>query len=157
MTKNPGPNGNRHSLKLNPLRKKGQINHKTYWVCSIWGLFHSPWASVQTGTAQRAIHNTVTIVCKWYNRLQSMKHMRTIKHQKDNSEVVPVHARKAYVEREEKLHSFLTLAADGGKWLALPTETVSPLCRAGALSSWSGHSCSCLESNHNPYVVQPVT
>jgi len=71
------------------------------------------------------------------------------------SEVVPVHAMKAYVEREEKLHSFLTLAADGDKWLAVPTVTVSPLRRAGA-HSWSVHSCSCLESNHNPYSVQPV-
>jgi len=42
-----------------------------------------------------------------------MKHTGTIKHQEDNSEVVPVHAMKAYVEREEKLHSFLTLAVDG--------------------------------------------
>ena len=47
---------------------------------------------MQTGTVQRAIHNTVTTVCKWYNRLQSMKHMRTTKHQEDNSEVVPVRA-----------------------------------------------------------------
>jgi hypothetical protein len=136
-------------------KKRGQINHKTYWVCSIWGLFRSPWASVQTGTAQTAIHNTVTIMCKWYNRLQCMKHTRTIQHQEDNSEVVPVHAMKTYVEREEKLHSFLTLAADGDNQLVVPTETVSPLCRAGA-HSWSRHSCSCSESNYNPYIVQPV-
>ena len=82
-----------------------------------------------------------------------MKHVRTIKHQENNSKVVPVHAMKAYVEREEKLHSFLTLAADGDKWLAVPT--VSPLRRAGAHSQ-SGHSCSCFETNHKPYVVQPV-
>jgi hypothetical protein len=146
-------------LNLNLLTRKegrGQINYKTYWVCSIWGLFRSPWASVQTGTAQRATHNTVTVtVCKWYNRLQSMKHMRTIKHQEDEGEVVPVHATKAYVEVQERLHSFLTMAADGDRWSAVPTVTVSPLRRAGAHSR-SGQSCSCSESNHNPYIVHPV-
>jgi len=63
--------------------------------------------------------------------------MRTIKHQEDESEVVPVHAMKAYVEREEKLHSFLTLAADGDKWLAVPTVSVPIMQGWGQQSVWT--------------------
>ena len=43
-----------------------------------------------------------------------MKHIRTIKHQEDNSGIVPVHAMKAYVEAYVERQEYIKLIPNLG-------------------------------------------